>query len=157
MSEREDEASGYEAEENPEKVGGAVGGATVGAVGGGFALGALGPLGGILGVLASYTGGWWAGRAFVRTVKELDDVEGQLREAHPERGPGRSWDEVRHAYQVGYLAARNPRWAEAEFETVEDTLRRAWSDAHGDAEEPIAWEEIREHARRGWEVGRRRG
>lgn len=145
---------GYDDEEQPEKVGGAVGGATMGAVGGALTL-ALGPLAGVIGILASSAGGWWAGKAFIRTVKGFDDVEGRLREAHPEVGPGRSWDEVRHAYQVGYLAARNPDWDGTDFEAVEVTLRRAWSEAHRDAERPIRWSEIRDHVRQGWDAGRR--
>lgn len=151
------EGERYRREEKTEAVGGAIGGATGGAMVGGLALGTLGPLGAVLGVLAGYAGGWWAGETLIETAEELDDVNERLRELHEELGGDRSWTETRHAYQLGYLAGRNPRWGEGDFETVEADLRRAWVEAHEAAEDPFGWDEVRRHAERGWDVGQDRG
>lgn len=141
--------------ENTEAVGGAIGGMTGGGVAGGLAMGALGPLGGVLAALAGYVGGWWAGSAVVEATEELDDVDDRLRSLH-EKGPGEHpWEETRHAYQLGYLAGRNPRWGASDFGAVEEDLRKAWTDAHDD-EAVLPWKAVQGAARRGWELGRER-
>ncbi|HZD04838.1 MAG TPA: hypothetical protein VE173_07965, partial [Longimicrobiales bacterium] len=154
MSDQPPRKRSYREEEPPRKIGGAIGGATLGAVGGSLAIGALGPLGGLLAALASYAGGWWAGRTLAGAVDELGEVDERLRDVHDEAGPALPWEEIRHAYQVGYLAAQNPRWAESEFEEVEEDLAVGWAQAHEESEGAMDWEEVREGARLGWEVAR---
>jgi hypothetical protein len=68
--------------------------------------------------------------------------------------PDRSWREVRHAYQVGWLAGRNPRYAAHGFGEADVELRAAWVQAHLHDEEPVPWEDVRERARAGWRLAR---
>ena len=152
MNDRSPERPGYDAEEQPEKVGGAIGGATFGAVGGGLAIGTLGPLGTILGVLASTAGGWWAGREFIRAVRDLDDVDEDLRRRHREEEVFGEWEDTRHAYQLGFLAGRNPGYEGEEFQVFEEELRTAWMSAQADIDPPLAWDLVQKQARLGWDL-----
>jgi hypothetical protein len=140
--------------EDAKVMGGAVGAATGGAAIGGLTV-ALGPLGGLLGALAGIAGGWWAGEELVERVQEIDEKDNRFRHAHEHAGAERPYEEVRHAYQLGYLAARNPRYADRDFDDVEPDLGTAWFHAHQHEEGAVAWEHVRVDARRGFEVGRK--
>lgn len=143
--------------ENPRAVGGAVGGVTGGAMVGGLALGPLGPLGAAIGALAGALGGWWAGEELVEAVEGMDAADNRLRRAHEHAGAERPYDEVRHAYQLGYLAGRNPRYSGATFDEIEKDLETAWTHAHRHDDQPVAWDDVRTSARAGYGVGREAG
>lgn len=143
--------------EDPEKMGRAVGGATGVGVGAGVGLATFGPIGAILGALAGGAGGWWAGKELVQSVEEVDRDDNRFRRAHEHAGATRPFEEVRHAYQVGYLAGRNPEYADAPFSDAEPDLSAAWTQAHLHDEDPVPWEDVAPHARRGYELARERG
>lgn len=141
--------------EDPEAVAGAVGGAAGAGTGGAIGFAAGGPLGGVIGALAGAVGGWWAGGEAQSAISDLDESDNQFREAHEHAGATRPFQEVRHGYQLGYLAGRNPDHEERSFGEVEKDLRAAWTQAHLNAEDPVPWEEVRAEARTGYELGRR--
>jgi uncharacterized protein YcfJ len=144
-----------ERNEDPEAIAGAVAGATSAGLVSGIGLAALGPLGAIAGALAGAVGGWWAGKEFQHAMTEMDRAENQFRQAHEHAGATRPYEEARHGYQLGYLAGRNPDYADANFSVVEDDLRAAWVQAH--LQDPkVRWEEVRGDARVGYEVARER-
>ena len=133
-------------------IGEAVGG--VSGIATGMALGSLGgPVGTIIGGIAGAVGGWWSGRAIAEAAHhytEADDALYRARyESSSDRLADRSYEDVRHAYQLGHLAGRNPDYAGRDFADVEADLRRGWTDevrgAHGD------WERVRPYARDAYE------
>lgn len=138
-------------------VGGAVGGATGVGTGAGLGLAMLGPLGGVLGALAGAAGGWWAGKEVVKAVEEVDRADNQFRWAHEHAGAARPYEEVRHGYQLGYLAGRNPQNAEATFAEVEAELRGAWVQAHLHDRDPVPWDQVSSHVRSGYDLARKSG
>jgi hypothetical protein len=147
----------HDRNEDPRTMGGAVGGVTGGAVVAGLALGPLGVLGAAIGALAGAAGGWWAGEELVEAVQGIDEADNRLRKAHEHAGAARPYEEVRHAYQLGYLAGRNPRYSGAAFTEVEPDLQTAWIQAHGHEDDPIPWDDVRTEARNGYGVGRQAG
>ena len=140
-----------ERNENPEKIAGAVTGATSAGFGAAVGLAALGPVGAVAGALAGAIGGWWAGKEVHHAVVDMDKAENQFRQAHEHAGATRPYEEARHGYQLGYLAGRNPDYATSDFSEVEDDLRAAWVQAHLQ-EHSVPWEEVRRDARFGYEV-----
>ncbi|MGH7504729.1 MAG: hypothetical protein ACRELX_03725 [Longimicrobiales bacterium] len=155
MSDRRFSDRDLERNEDPEKIGGAVIGSTGAGIVGGIGLAALGPLGAIAGALAGAAGGWWAGKGVVRAVDDMDRADNEFRRAHEHAGATRPYDEVRHGYQLGYLAGRNPDYAAVEFSEVENDLRTAWVQAHRQDEHPVRWEDVRADARTGYELARK--
>lgn len=141
--------------ENPATIAGTVGGVAVASLGGGLGLVALGPVGVVIGALAGAAGGWWAGRELERVIEGLDRADGEFRTAHERSGHSRAFTEVRHAYQLGYLAGRNPRYGDAAFSAIEGELRAAWISAHDENEDPVTWDEIRAMVGGGFEIARR--
>jgi hypothetical protein len=112
--------------------GGAVAGATVGTV-------TLGPIGTIIGAIAGALGGGWTALAAAAPTHygpEHDQEYREHYESDSERLADRTFETARPAYQLGHLAARNPDYARREFESIEEDLRRGWSDdvraRHGD-------------------------
>lgn len=132
------------------------GGGAAGIVGAGLGAGAglvLGPVGAVLGALAGAAGGWWAGKQTVDVLASFEETEDQhFRRVH-ERAPyaTRPYDEVRHAYQLGVLAGRNPEYRGREFDTVEQDLQRAWDEARGHGE---SWDTVRAYVGEGFTYGR---
>lgn len=141
--------------EDPESIASAMGGATGAGTGGAIGFAAGGPIGAMIGVLAGAVGGWWAGSEAHNAIADMDETENRLREAHDHAGARRPFEEVRHGYQLGYLAGRNPEHADDDFQDVETDLRAAWTQAHLNTDDAVSWEEVREEARRGYELGRR--
>ncbi|MGH7448274.1 MAG: hypothetical protein ACRELT_11975 [Longimicrobiales bacterium] len=141
--------------EDPESIAGAVMGATGAGTGGAIGFAALGPVGGVIGALAGAVGGWWAGNESQRAIADMDQIENQFRRAHEHAGARRPYQEVRHGYQLGYLAGRNPDHEAMEFQDVEADLRAAWVQAHLNLENAVPWEEVRDNARTGYEIGHR--
>lgn len=126
-----------------------LGGAAAGAAGG-MVVG--GPIGAAIGGLAGALGGWWVGHASVAANEWSDEHDTHYRghyEALPDRPADRSYEHARPAYQLGYLAHRNPEWKERRFDEVEGHLRQGWTadmrSRHGE------WEANREHVRAGYE------
>jgi hypothetical protein len=142
--------------EDPEAIAGAVGGAAGAGTGGAIGFAAGGPIGGVIGALAGALGGWWAGNEAQGAIADMDQSDNEFREAHEHAGAGRSFEEVRHGYQVGYLAGRNPDHADQTFAEVEKDLRAAWTQAHVDIDNAVPWDDVRDEARTGYELARRR-
>ena len=142
-----------------EATGGLAGAAT------GAALGSLGgPIGTIIGGIAGAVGGWWSGRAISEAASSYtDDDDAYYRNQYESRQAGgalspdahdarASYDDYRPAYQLGHLAAQNPDYRDRDFSEVETDLQRGWS---GDVSERFGnWENVRDHARSGFERGR---
>lgn len=143
-----------ERNEDPKAIAGSVTAAGGAGVGGAVGLGALGPLGGVVGALVGAVGGWWAGKGFQQAIDDMDRDEDRLRRAHDHAGAARPYEEVRHGYQLGYLAGRNPQYDGAAFDEVEKDLRAAWVKAHQQDEQPVRWEDVRPDARTGYEIAR---
>jgi hypothetical protein len=141
--------------EDPESIAGAVSGATGAGTGGAIGFVAGGPIGAVIGALAGAVGGWWAGTEAHSAIADMDASDNQFREAHEHAGATRPFDEVRHGYQLGYLAGRNPDHEDRDFEEIEKDLRAAWTQAHLNLENASGWEQVRAEARRGYEMGRR--
>lgn len=152
MTKRDPAEDGYDRNEDPRKVAGAVSGATAGTVGGGVGAAVGGPLGAVLGALVGIAGGWWAGREMHDSIASFDQLDDEL--ATHARDTGHPYGEVRHAYQLGYLAGRNPRYVEGGFDAAAKDLKTAWVHAHQEEEDPVRWEDIHENVRHGFESAR---
>jgi hypothetical protein len=141
--------------EDPESIAGAVGGATGAGTGGAIGFAAGGPIGGMIGALAGAVGGWWAGHEAQGAIANMDESDNRFRQAHEHAGARRPYEEVRHGYQLGYLAGRNPEHTDRNFTDVEDDLRAAWTQAHLNTDDAVSWEDVRDEARTGYDLGRR--
>lgn len=123
---------------------GVLAGAAIGSVGG--------PIGTIIGGLAGALGGWWSGRAISEAASAMtEDDEAHYRthwESSTHRQADRAWDDVRPAYHLGHLAARNPDYRGRQFNEVESDLQRGWSleqrNRHGD------WAVVRPYVSEGY-------
>jgi hypothetical protein len=140
--------------ENPGQIAGAVGGASGAGVGAGAGV-LFGPLGVLIGALAGAAGGWWAASELHGAFTEADRADDVFRRAHEHAGAARPYEEVRHGYQVGYMAGRNPGQTGAGFDAIEPELRAAWVKAHEQDERPVPWEDVRAAARSGFDVARK--
>lgn len=145
-----------ERNEDPSIMGGAVGGATGGGAGAAAGFAVLGPVGAVVGLLAGVAGGWWAGREIVESVEDVDRAENRFRRAHEHAGATRPYEECRHAYRLGYLAGRNPDYANTAYPDVEADLRTAWVKAHLHDTNPVPWEDIRDDVERGYQIAHER-
>lgn len=131
-------------------VGGAAGGAAAGATAGGLT---LGPIGAVVGAIAGAVGGGWAGMAAGRGAEAAPGDREDAWRSHYETLPGRpadvAYDRVRPAYHLGYLASRNPDYAERDFDEVERDLEAGWNSSmrerHGE------WSGVRAYAREAYE------
>ncbi len=131
-----------------EGVGGAAGGIT------GAAVGALfGPVGAVIGGIAGAVGGWWAGRTVSEAVEGFGEDEDEYFRSHYEgadsRLGDRSYEDVRPAYQLGYVARHNPSYRERAFDEIEPELSRGWTGAI--CERAGEWEQARPFARAAYE------
>lgn len=132
-------------------VGNAVGEAAGGISGGltGAAIGSLGgPIGTIIGGIAGALSGWWAGHAIAEAAQRYDAQYDDTYRRHYAEWAGqnalRSYEDVRPAYKIGYLAGQNPEWRDRSFAAVDPELGRGWaqlSAGHGD------WAHVRDLAR----------
>jgi uncharacterized protein (TIGR02271 family) len=126
MTNRDDATRGH-VRTNGETVGGAVGGL------GGAAIGArvgsaLGPVGTVIGALAGAVGGWWTGEHVTElATQEFREHEDYFRRHHATEGrAGAGYESARPAYQLGYVAGRNPEYRGRAFHEVEPDLRTGW-------------------------------
>jgi uncharacterized protein (TIGR02271 family) len=113
-------------------VGKGVGG--VAGVAAGAAIGSVaGPVGTVIGGIAGAVGGWWAGKEVADAATSYNDVNDAEFQTHftglskDSRGRITSYDQARPAYQVGYLASRNPDYRGRSFDQIESDLRRGWT------------------------------
>ena len=133
-----------------DQVGEAAGG--IGGVLAGAAIGSIaGPVGTVIGGIAGAIGGWWTGRALAEAASNFSHADDEhFRTDYEARGVGasnidRSYDRVRPAYQLGYLASRNPEYAGRPFEEIEPHLESGWT---GNADvDGTDWNEMRDYAR----------
>lgn len=119
----------------------------------GAAIGSLGgPIGTVIGGIAGAVGGWWTGRAISEAASNFshsDDEEFRsdfdTRTDAVASTPHRSYELVRPAYQLGYLASRNPEYAGRIFEEIEPHLELGWNG--NAAMEAGDWSAMRDYAR----------
>lgn len=120
----------------------------------GAAIGSLGgPIGTVIGGIAGAIGGWWAGRAISEAASNFSHADDahfrsdyEARDLGEARSASRSYEAVRPAYQLGYLASRNPDYAGRSFDEIEPDLERGWS-SNANSTSGTDWEEMREYAR----------
>lgn len=132
-----------------DQVGEAAGG--IGGVLAGAAIGSLGgPIGTVIGGIAGAIGGWWTGRAIAEAASNFSRADDQhFRSDYETRSnavpsnPDLSYDRVRPAYQLGYLASRNPEYAGQSFEEIEPHLERGWTSTTDGSD----WNDMRDYAR----------
>lgn len=123
-------------------ISGVIAGAAIGSLGG--------PIGTVIGGIAGAIGGWWAGRAISEAASNFshaDDAHFRSdyeRRADEVSSRSRTYEAVRPAYQLGYLASRNPDYAGRSFDEIEPDLQRGWS---SDASNAADWVEMRDYAR----------
>ena len=138
----EPEGGIFRHDDNPstgDEIGQAVGGVS-GVVAGAAIGSAGGPIGTVIGGLAGAVGGWWAGRTVSEAAQRFDDhTDNNYRQAYESRADrlaDRSYEDVRPAYQLGYLASENPDYSGRNFESIEADLQRGWTNdlraRHGD-------------------------
>lgn len=135
-----------EHETDPTSAIGGLGGAAIGAAAGSLG----GPIGIAIGALAGGTGGWWAGRKISHAAQDYETSEPEFRERHAAHSDAQDYETARPAYQLGYLAGRNPEYRSRKFEDIEEHVQLGWS--------PIAashgpWRSVREYARDAYDVG----
>jgi len=112
----------------------------------GAALGALGgPIGSIVGAIAGAIAGWWAGHTIAGEAREYDRQYDPLyRQRFARSLPADlSYDDIRPALQLGYLAGANPDWTGRRFDDVEPELRRGWETV---APRLGSWDSVRDYA-----------
>ena len=124
-------------------IGGVLAGAAIGSIGG--------PIGTVIGGIAGAVGGWWTGRAIAEAASNFSHADDEhFRTDYETRAAGASntdltYDRVRPAYQLGYLASRNPEYTGHTFEEIEPHLERGWT-ANADVD-GTDWNEMRDYAR----------
>jgi hypothetical protein len=124
---------------------GAAGGGTVGAVIGG-AVG--GPVGAMVGAAIGGVAGGFAGKGMAESVNPTEE-DAFWRDNHASRpySKGRSYDDLRPAYQYGWesrVQHANRPWHEAESD-----LERGWEKAKGNTR--LAWHEAKDATRDAWD------
>jgi len=126
---------------------GVIAGASVGSI--------AGPVGTIIGGVTGALTGWWAGHAIAESARRFDDDhEPEIREQFTADAPDRepiladlSYDDVRPAYRIGFLAGSNPEWDRQSFDDVEPTVRQGWE---GISVLGASWEVARTFAEEGF-------
>lgn len=123
--------------------GGAVAGAAVGALGG--------PVGAAVGGVAGAVAGGLAGKAAAESIDPTaeDAYWRETYEREPYYVSGRTYDEYRPAYELGWSAVGR---YEGDFEAVEPQLSRDWG--HARATNQLEWEQARPAIRAAWERAR---
>ena len=130
-------------------VGEAAGG--IGGVAAGAAIGSIaGPIGTVIGGIAGAVGGWWAGRAVAEAATAVTTDDDNYYRKHYDATPigDRSYDQVRPAYHIGQIAARNPDYRGRSFDDIDADLRRGWAKDHAQT-----WDSVRSYASEGYRRG----
>jgi uncharacterized protein (TIGR02284 family) len=125
----------------------------LGAAGGGAAGAAMGaaaggPVGAIVGMAAGAVAGGFGGKAVAEVVDPAaeDAYWRENYEREPYYQAGRSYDDYRPAYELGWSRRAA---GEAEFALVEANLPREWETRSGSS--ALDWREAREAARAAWD------
>ena len=125
-------------------IGGVLAGAAIGSIGG--------PIGTVIGGIAGAVGGWWTGRAIAEAASNFSHADDEhfrtdyaARTGEASANIDRSYERVRPAYQLGYLASRNPEYAGRPFEDIEPHLERGWNG--NSATDGSDWNDMRDYAR----------
>ncbi|RYF24428.1 MAG: PA2169 family four-helix-bundle protein [Comamonadaceae bacterium] len=120
--------------------GGAVAGAAAGALGG--------PIGAAVGGVAGAVVGGLAGKAAAESVNPTaeDAYWRESYEREPYHVQGRTYDEVRPAYELGWSSVGR---YDGDFETAEPNLARDWGHARGTSN--LDWDQARPATRAAWE------
>jgi uncharacterized protein (TIGR02271 family) len=131
----------------------------VAGVAAGAAIGSLaGPVGTVIGGIAGAVGGWWAGKEVADAATSFTDVNDTEYRTHftglPKGSRGRltSYDQARPAYQLGYLASRNPDYRGRSFDQIEGDLRRGWT-PDVEKQAGYSWNEARNAVAEGFTRG----
>ncbi|WP_406624902.1 PA2169 family four-helix-bundle protein [Acidovorax sp. SDU_ACID1] len=126
---------------------GAAGGAVAGAAAGSFG----GPVGAAVGGVAGAVVGGLAGKAAAESIDPTaeDAYWRDTYEREPYYVAGRTYDEYRPAYELGWSAVGR---YEGDFEAVEPQLSRDWG--HARATSPLEWEQARPATRAAWDRAR---
>ena len=133
-------------------VGAAAGGAAGvgGAIAAGAALGtAVGPVGTAVGAAIGAVAGGLIGKGVAEGVNPTVEHE-YWREnytSRPYATPGTAYDEYAPAYQYGWEA--RGRYADKNFEDVENTLGQDWDRARGESQ--LNWEKAKHATRDAWD------
>jgi hypothetical protein len=124
---------------------GAAGGGTLGAVIGG-AVG--GPVGAMIGAAVGGVTGGFAGKGVAESVNPTEE-DAYWRDNHATRpyAQGRSYDDLRPAYQYGWES--RGRHADRSWSDAESDLERGWNTARGNTS--LAWNDARHATRDAWE------
>lgn len=127
---------------------GVAGGGTAGAVTG-AAVGAAvgGPVGAVVGGAVGAVAGGYAGKGVGEMVNPTEE-ENYWRNEYRNRPyykEDRGFDYYEPAYRTGWEAAANPEHRDREFEDVEPTLEKSWSQSRGSS--TASWQDVREPAR----------
>lgn len=128
-------------------------GATGGAVAGAAAGSLGGPIGAAIGGVAGAVAGGLAGKAAAESVNPTaeDAYWRSTYDREPYYESGRTYDEYRPAYELGWSA--RDRYQGQDFDAVEPHLARDWGQAR--ASSPLEWETARPATRAAWDrVGR---
>ncbi len=126
-------------------ISGVVAGAAIGS--------AVGPIGTIIGGIVGAMGGWWSGRAVAEaatTITGTDDTYYRRNFESSGRSGTRSYDDVKPAYYLGQMAARNPDYRDRSFNDIETDLKRGWATDNKRGN----WDEFRGYANEGFTRGR---
>ncbi len=121
--------------------GGAVAGAAAGSLGG--------PIGAAIGGVAGAVAGGLAGKAAAESVNPTaeDAYWRSTYDREPYYESGRSYDEYRPAYELGWSA--RDRYQGQPFDAVEPQLARDWGQARSSS--PLEWEIARPATRAAWD------
>ena len=124
---------------------GAAGGGTVGAVIGG-AVG--GPVGAMIGAAIGGVAGGLAGKGVAESVNPTEE-DAFWRDSHASRpyAQGRSYDDLRPAYQYGWES--RVQHADRTWNDAENDLERGWEKAKGNTR--LAWHEAKDATRDAWD------
>lgn len=129
---------------------GAASGGTVGAMVGGAV---AGPVGALIGAAVGGLAGGLAGKGVAESINPSEE-ESFWRENHGNRNysQGRSYDELRPAYQYGWEA--RGRYQDRTWDEAETDLRSGWDQSRGSS--TLAWDDARHASRDAWDrVGNR--
>jgi len=126
---------------------GVIAGAAVGSI--------AGPVGTLIGGVTGAVTGWWAGHALADSARRFDDehdpeMHERFTTAMPDHDPvlaDLSYDDVRPAYRIGFLAGSNPEWDRRSFDDVEVAIRQGWE---GLSTRRASWEVARSFAEEGF-------
>ena len=129
-------------------IGGALAGAAIGST--------IGPVGTVIGGIAGAVGGWWSGRAVTEAAASVTANDDEYYRGHYESSSrklaDRSYEDVRPAYHLGHVAARNPDYASKDWDDVSADLERGWT---GDnARNHGEWSTLSNYAGAGFHRGR---